>query len=177
MGTRMLSDRLKNLAQAGVLASRELPAPVSGVAYALTERGFELAPVIGALADWGSPLLASSKRSDRRDPDSAALVAWNRAMKAKRLPSGDLQLEIGESQFVFRFRGGEVRAQRGVLPAPDSVATVSTSDLFALLEGSLDLRRALDSERLRLGGQLRAEGFRELFGLPRSAEGGSLRAR
>ncbi len=177
MGTRMLSDRLKNLSEAGVVASRELPPPASTVAYALTERGFELAPVISALADWGGPLLTPGKRAERRDPDSAALMLWNRAQKAKRPPSGNVRLEIGERSYVFQFRAGEVRAQRGELAAPDSAVAVSTSDAFALLEGSLDVRRALDSERLKLSGQLRAPAFRELFGLPRSSEGGAPHAR
>lgn len=54
IATDVLSQRLRQLEQAGVLRSTPLPAPASGQAYALTERGRDLEPVLHALGRWGS---------------------------------------------------------------------------------------------------------------------------
>src|SRR5690348_1683989 len=50
----VLSERLRDLAGAGLLTSRRLGPPVSADVYELTPRGRELAPVLIELGRWGS---------------------------------------------------------------------------------------------------------------------------
>ena len=52
--TNMLATRLKELEAAGVL--RRLPLKHNTRAYALTERGLDLADAVAALGRWGSGL-------------------------------------------------------------------------------------------------------------------------
>jgi DNA-binding HxlR family transcriptional regulator len=54
IATDVLSQRLRQLEQAGVLRPIALSAPASGQAYQLTERGRDLEPVLHALGRWGS---------------------------------------------------------------------------------------------------------------------------
>ena len=50
----VLSQRLRELEDAGVVHRYELPEPASGTAYELTERGHALDPVLQALGRWGA---------------------------------------------------------------------------------------------------------------------------
>jgi len=51
---RMLSERLKELEQEGVVERRVLPETPVRVEYTLTEKGRALAPVIQAIECWGT---------------------------------------------------------------------------------------------------------------------------
>ena len=52
----VLSQRLRDLEQAGIVRKRRLPPPAASQVYELTDRGQELAPVLDALGTWGSRL-------------------------------------------------------------------------------------------------------------------------
>jgi DNA-binding HxlR family transcriptional regulator len=54
IATDVLSQRLRQLEEAGVLKPTMLPAPAAGHAYELTDRGRDLEPVLHALGRWGS---------------------------------------------------------------------------------------------------------------------------
>ena len=54
IATDVLSQRLRQLEQAGVLRPVAMAAPASGRVYELTARGRELEPVLHALGRWGS---------------------------------------------------------------------------------------------------------------------------
>jgi DNA-binding HxlR family transcriptional regulator len=51
---RVLSERLRELAESGLATRRVDPGPPITATYALTARGRGLAPVIGALRDWNA---------------------------------------------------------------------------------------------------------------------------
>src|SRR5262245_1354959 len=53
----VLSQRLRELEQSGVVQWRKLPPPASATVYELTAWGRELEPVVRALARWGSQAL------------------------------------------------------------------------------------------------------------------------
>lgn len=59
IASNLLSKRLKELEQVGVLVQKQLPPPASVTVYELTERGMSLHKVIGALVEWGSDYLQS----------------------------------------------------------------------------------------------------------------------
>ena len=65
--TNILSDRLKELQHAGVI--RRLPL-AHGLAYAITEHGRDLEPVILGLARWGLRSLSEPAHGDLPTPDS-----------------------------------------------------------------------------------------------------------
>ncbi len=51
----VLSDRLRRLTEAGILATRpyQIPGSRARLEYTLTEAGVDLLPVLSALSDWG----------------------------------------------------------------------------------------------------------------------------
>ena len=52
----VLSQRLKDLEQSGVIYRYQAGPPVSSIVYALTEHGRQLDPVLEALSQWGSQI-------------------------------------------------------------------------------------------------------------------------
>ncbi len=56
----VLSDRLRRLTTADILATRsyQLPGARPRLEYALTDAGFDLLPVLAALSDWGERHIA-----------------------------------------------------------------------------------------------------------------------
>jgi DNA-binding HxlR family transcriptional regulator len=57
ISTDMLADRLRSLEAAGAVTSRQLRDPVPAKVYQLTDRGHELAEIVGSLAVWGLAML------------------------------------------------------------------------------------------------------------------------
>ena len=62
----VLSDRLRRLTEAGVLATRPYQLPGSRVRseYVLTEAGYDLLPLLAALSDWGERHLGATTQAD-----------------------------------------------------------------------------------------------------------------
>lgn len=63
----LLAERLRSLVDADVVTRQRLPAPASGVVYALTPEGLALEPVILGLGRFGQRWLATPQVDDRRD--------------------------------------------------------------------------------------------------------------
>jgi DNA-binding HxlR family transcriptional regulator len=59
MSQNVLSQRLRELQEAGIVRRRTFGPPASSQGYELTERGRELEPVLHALARWGSRIPVS----------------------------------------------------------------------------------------------------------------------
>ncbi|WP_415975893.1 winged helix-turn-helix transcriptional regulator [Rhodococcus sp. 077-4] len=64
IASNLLADRLRMLAESGVVNSEDAPPPTSAKVYSLTERGRSLQPVLVALAHWGVPYMAAGKGGD-----------------------------------------------------------------------------------------------------------------
>src|SRR4051794_37700309 len=76
--TNLLAKRLRELEAGGLVEKRDLPAPSSGVVYALTASGRELEPVVMALGAWGWRFMARSHRGDALDIGWAMLALKRR---------------------------------------------------------------------------------------------------
>jgi DNA-binding HxlR family transcriptional regulator len=63
---RMLSDRLAELAAAGLIARIVLDGPPLGVVYELTESGRALGPGLFKLGEWADRYMAPKPRRSRR---------------------------------------------------------------------------------------------------------------
>lgn len=166
--TNILSERLRDLEQGGVIQRRKLPPPAGSSVYELTEWGRDLEPIVTELGAWGarSPFQPTSKEINT---DSIVLALGSLFDPEG---AGDLEasyaLTIGDESFRVTVAGGEVKLGRGAAPEPTASIVVPDADTFAaLLAGQLSLDDALSSGAAQIeGGKQAAKRFLRLFPMP-----------
>jgi DNA-binding HxlR family transcriptional regulator len=163
----VLTQRLRDLSEAGVVRRRRLGPPASAWVYELTGWGAELEPIILELAQWlhKSPLM----RYDMPlGPDSLMLSLKTRFDEpAAEGMSATIGLSFGDAHFTVRVADGDLDISRGDAANPDLVLDTDEATLLSLLspDGSVD--DALSRGLLRLtGDQALADRFRRLFPIP-----------
>ncbi len=170
----VLSHRLQELEQAGVVRRRRLGPPASAGVYELTERGRDLEPVLVQLGRWGSraPLGSAGELSvdalilalkTTFDPDAAVGL------------SATYELRLGDDRFVARIAEGRLEVARGAGGEADAVIEASAATLRSVVFGDRRLRDAAQAGDLRVEGDERAAArFAELFPRPGPASGESV---
>lgn len=164
----ILSERLRELEQAGVLHRRKLPPPAATQVYELTEWGAELEPVVTALGAWGARSPAPPEHREI-GPDSIVL-----ALRSLFDPeaAGDLEasyeLRIGEDRYSVDVADGELTLTRGGAQNPSVAIEVGkAATLATVLTGQLRLEDALESGAAKLeGSKSAARRFLRLFPMP-----------
>lgn len=142
LSQNVLSQRLRELEEQGIVAKRKLGPPARVQVYELTPRGAELEAVVIALARWGSraPLTTDAPLS------TDALVL---ALRTTFTPEavGDAttsyDLRLGDERFAAEFTGGEFRIARGTPQRPDAAIHTDAATLRAMVFGGepLDVAR------------------------------------
>jgi DNA-binding HxlR family transcriptional regulator len=167
IGTNLLSERLKQLQAHDVITKTTLSGPGSTHAYALTERGEQLTPVLRALADWAAALPAAPKEFQRRT--EWALLAM-RASAEQPGASFDTVTELHLDGEVFWMYGDGSRVQLRAGRAPVRAALVlscSRVTLQALATGQLSATDATARGDLQVDGDpVAAAEFFRVFQLP-----------
>ena len=166
--TNVLSARLKELEQAGVVQRRVLPRPSGAVVYELTEYGRELEPIVVQLMLWGAKSMGDPRPGDTPSTSSLALGLRSvfRSEAAGDLRAG-FEVRLGEDVVLhLRIDRGQLTLGEG--PLPDADLTIDTDlALGALLRGELTPAEARASDDFRLTGDTELlDRFVELFPLP-----------
>jgi DNA-binding HxlR family transcriptional regulator len=163
----VLTQRLRDLSDAGVVHRRRLGPPAAAWVYELTEWGAELEDIILELAEWvhKSPHM----RYDLPlGPDSLMLSLKTRFQSpAAEGMSASIGLSFGDVHFGVRIADGQLAIVRGDADDPDLILDTDEATLLSLLnpDGSVD--DAVSSGRLRLtGDRALADRFRSLFPVP-----------
>jgi DNA-binding HxlR family transcriptional regulator len=169
IGPNVLSQRLKELEEVGVLQRRLLPRPAASTVYELTDWGRELEEVIVQLGRWGarSPTMP---REAETQPDW--LILGMRAIydpDAEPVPTV-YEFHFADEVFWARAADGSFRVGRGEASEPDAVLTADVETVAKLMRGELKPAAALRSGAVRLDGDRAAlDRFPALFGFPPSA--------
>jgi DNA-binding HxlR family transcriptional regulator len=129
-----LSDRLRELADAGVVRRRQFPPPSTARVYELTTWGRGLEPIVIALGTWA---LAAPPNTEQAfiSPDSAMLAIRAYYAPTPRRRNATLRIELRDHgpAVVFGVRltatGADVAHQSP--DEPDAVLSTTTSDLAA----------------------------------------------
>jgi DNA-binding HxlR family transcriptional regulator len=171
ISSNVLSERLRELEQFGVVRKKRLPPPAASKVYQLTQWGMELEPVISALGRWG----ARSPLRPREAPMSTgAFVLALRTMFDPGRAGGQeasYELRIGEESFRAVVEDGRFGITRGSMEEPDATIEAGVGALAALVFEGRSLEEALRSGEVRVEGDRRAvESFLTLFPLPEPAE-------
>ncbi len=158
----VLTQRLRELGEAGVVRRRRLPPPASANVYELTEWGAELEPVLLGLQRWGarSPALPH----DRAVGCDAAMLALKNTFDpgAARDVSVTAEVRFSTDSFRLTVDRGTIDIARGQAREPDLVVATDPDTLEALAFAGLSVPAA---ER---AGTLSVEGDRGA--LPRLLE-------
>jgi DNA-binding HxlR family transcriptional regulator len=130
VGPDVLTQRLKELETAGIVARRTLPPPAASKVYELTPRGAELEPVVLALGRWGS--LAPGPEADARLGVDAFVIAL-KTLFAPAGGEGRFELRVAGQPFAAEVAEGRLSVVRGEATAPDAVIAGDPGPLAAAL--------------------------------------------
>ena len=165
--TNVLSARLKELEEAGIVRRRLLPRPATGIVYELTECGQELEDVVLRLGLWGAKTMRNPRPEDTLNADSALLGL--RALfhpDAARKLRATYELRLDGLVVHARIDRGTLEVHEGPVEDPDLVLEMDFS-FRCVLTGEVSLEEALASGTLRLEGDRKLlEPFVEAFRIP-----------
>ena len=173
VSTDVLSQRLRQLEQAGVLRQVTLPPPGATRAYELTDRGRELEPVLHALGRWGSR--EPFPTNGREMTVDAFAVALSTVFDPSRAGGSDdtVALEIGADRLVARVRDGRFTIRRGQVEDPEAVLAGDLPRLREVLWHGRPLPEAERAGDVRVtGSRAVVRRFLKLFPAPQPAVAG-----
>lgn len=129
--TDILTKRLRELEQHGIVARRELDPPASATVYELTELGRGLERPMVELGRWGMGL---QKLEDVIDLAPSSLPS---AMRTILLPPADFEMTIGlrtdGQDYWLRIEDGWTTVGRGSVGSPDLFLVGSPIEVIAAL--------------------------------------------
>jgi DNA-binding HxlR family transcriptional regulator len=171
VGPDILSARLRELEQAGILRRRTLAPPAASKVYELTPRGGALEPVILALGRWGSGAPFPGQ------PGSLGADAFALALKTLFEPAAASGLSCrvalrlsDESSFAVSIADRRLELARGEPATPGLILTSDTATLASVMWHGGPLDHALSSGRLTIEGSRRlARRFLACFPLAAAA--------
>ena len=151
----VLSQRLRELEDAGVLLRRKLEPPAAAWVYDLTPRGQELEPILLALGRWGAPL--SSPRDSDLSVD-ALMVALKTVFDPQVIGRFRAQYEIivDSERFRAEIARGHFKLERGAATGAAAFIDTNVPTLRSIVFEGLSLTRAERHGRLRIKGDREA---------------------
>jgi DNA-binding HxlR family transcriptional regulator len=161
ISANVLTQRLTELEQRGVVRKTRLPPPASVQVYEATEWGLEAAPVIASLGKWAA-------RSPLHDPTlpishAAAMMSLQTMLDANRAGEMKARLgfRLGETSYVAELHDGRLDVERRAIDDCDVVFTGAPAELAAVIYGGAPL------EMIEVRGDMElAKRFVTLFPLP-----------
>jgi DNA-binding HxlR family transcriptional regulator len=146
IATNLLSARLKELEDAGLIGREDAPPPVATVLYSLTEDGLALEPVLQALGLWGLRYMAEEQADDAFQARWLAYApTWFTADADPSAPPAVIQLIAAGEEAVIEVGGGQVRAWAGRAAESDLVLDGPPHAILGLLAGRIDIDLATGS--------------------------------
>jgi DNA-binding HxlR family transcriptional regulator len=161
----VLSQRLRELEQAGVVRRGSLPPPAGSRIYELSDWGRELEPAVLGLGRWASRQAPFPPGESALGVDSLmlALKTLYDPDRADGLVGSSFELRLGEHRFEARPNGAGFDVSRGA--ATDPAATISADP--GTLEQILWHDRPLATDEVTITGDRQAATqFLTMFPLP-----------
>lgn len=166
ISANVLTQRLTELEERGLVRRKRLPSPASTQVYEATEWGLEAEPIVQVLGRWA----ARSPMHDPTMPISATSIMLSLKTMADEKRAKGFEARIGfrfgDERFVGRMRKGKFKVARGEPKDTDFTFTGTPPQLAAVIYGGAPL----DSMGFE-GDVGLAKKFVTLFPLPPKAEG------
>jgi DNA-binding HxlR family transcriptional regulator len=169
ISTNLLSERLKQLEQQGLIRRRTLPPPAGSAVYELTALGQALEPTLLELGKWGSQFVpASMEDATLLHANSYALTlkTFFRPERAQGLDE-TYELYIDDEVLQVRIAGGSLLVQQGDALTADAIFRTDMPTYLKLLSGELAPDEAISQGLIRIVGDPETLGrFLNMCGLP-----------
>lgn len=149
----VLSQRLRELEETGIVRRRRLGPPAATWVYELTEWGRDLEPVLFQMARWGSrgPLASGNELSA-----DALMFALKTTFTPELAEDGTYEIRLGDDRFRAEITDGRLDLTRGTAERPDAVLDTDAGTLRSLVFGGRDLAGAIEDGALKVEGDERA---------------------
>jgi DNA-binding HxlR family transcriptional regulator len=147
----VLSQRLRELEEGGVIQRRKLGPPARTAVYELTEVGRQLESVVIALGRWGRLLPTPTGTTHTVDSLILALKWRFDSTRASEL-DGSYELRIGDDGFRIDVEHGQIDVRRGEPAAADAVIEVDAVTLEAIVFDGQAPKQAQHDGRLTITG-------------------------
>lgn len=153
IGSKVLSTRLRELEEGGVVQRRKLPPPAASTVYELTDYGRGLEEVLHAIARWGARTLGLPRREDDLEHDWGlnAFPALLYPERARGLTETTV-VHVDDDVFTVRLADGRLRVEVGATAEPDLDLATDMATFFELASGDLPPGEALADGRIRIEG-------------------------
>jgi DNA-binding HxlR family transcriptional regulator len=154
ISTNLLSERLKDLEQEGILCRRILAPPAGSTVYVLTATGQALEAAVLELGRWGSRRLPASLEGIALPSLGAITLALKAFYHPERAQGVDetYELRFGTEALQVRIKDGELRVQHGEAIQPAAVFHTDMQTFLGLFTGQIKPDEAI------VGGLIRIEG-------------------
>ena len=150
--TNILTARLNELEDSGIVRRRLLERPAKGVAYELTDAGATLQDAVLALGRWGAQRLGEPRPDETITEDSIAM-ALRTTFRPEAAGKAKLTylLRLGEIEVHARIRDGAIAVGRGPIAKPDCVIETGPA-LRMLLAAEISPAAAIKKRLVRVTG-------------------------
>jgi DNA-binding HxlR family transcriptional regulator len=153
--TNILSDRLKELEDSGVIRRRVLPRPAGSIVYELTEYGADLDEAIKHLGRWGARALGEPRPDEIVTLDSLTMAL--RTTFRPEIADGvraNYELRLGPVVLHATVEAGQLTVGEG--PSPEADLVIETGPaLKALLAREITPTEAIEQGLVQLEGDPR----------------------
>ena len=150
--TNVLTARLKELEQAGVVRRRLLPRPAGSIIYELTEYGAELEDAVVHLGRWGAKALGTPRCEEIITVDSLVMAMRSTFRpKAARRTRARYEFRFGDIVINLRIDGAKLEVGKGPLPGADLIVETGPA-IKALMSGEMTPAEAIGNGSVRLTG-------------------------
>ena len=164
ISANVLTQRLAELEQRGLVRRTKLPPPASVQVYEATEWGLEAEPIVQALGRWA----ARSPRHDPTLPISGVSILLSFRTMFDPAKAKDFRARLGfvfdDMNYVLRVENGSLTVARGAMEDCDAVISGEPTALAAVVYGGAPLEMVEIS-----GDRALARRFIDLFELPPKA--------
>ncbi|MFC4114419.1 winged helix-turn-helix transcriptional regulator [Nonomuraea zeae] len=169
LGTGLLAARMKHLEREGLVRKVTLPPPARTPAYALTQAGEELGPVVLAMARWGLKWAMGEPLEQETFHPGWGVLGLRACFDAEAAAGlhALYEFRVGEEIFHARIDDGAIETVHGPAQHPDVVITIGDEVFRDLVASRSTLAEALgDGTASASGDQEALRRLHQLFRLP-----------
>lgn len=157
IATNLLTERLRQLEEQGILRRRTLLPPTPATLYELTELGRELEEVYIAVGKFGVRFLGDyTEEREFRIDWALSLMYLAADRQAAREVDDTYEFRVGGQVGHVRVEDGEIEFARGPAADPDVVIESDVQSFADLGFGKLSPQEALSTGRVRIEGSMEA---------------------